>query len=658
MNPNRAASAFPEGISLCDFSGPQLRVIDALLRSSPDVVFVHDREGHFLYVGVATTQMVGHPSEEILGKTCTELGFPPEVTQQLDQDRERMFAQRGPVSGELLSLTLQGARAFAYTFSPVSDSEGEQCAALCIARDVTERREAERERLRLVASVTDSEGRLRALVNNMVDGVITIDTQGTIQTVNPATLRLFGYPREELIGRNVRILMPEPYASEHDNYLTNYLQTGQAQIIGIGREVTGLRRDGTTFPLDLAVAEMRIGDQPAFVGTIHDLTERKRLEQQFLQAQKMEGLGRMAGGIAHDYNNLLSVILGYAELVEEGLSEESGLLPSLRNIQGAANRASTLTRQLLAFARNQVTQTKVVSVNTLLRELTSLLKSLMGAQVEMVVLFSEEEGFVRIDPSQMEQVLINLAVNARDAMPEGGKLVLHAANILLTDPYRGELGRMPLGVYCQITVTDTGIGMSDAVRERVFEPFFTTKEKGKGTGLGLATCYGIVKQAGGYIWVQSAVGAGTTVKVHLPRVEAPAAERASERKAAPVGGTETVLVVEDEPLVRDLTVRALQKHGYTVLAAENGADALRVLGEHSGPIHMVITDAVMPLMGGRELIERLRTLYPGVKALLASGYTEEDFDAQVGLPESAAFLQKPFTSAALLRRVREVLGED
>jgi two-component system cell cycle sensor histidine kinase/response regulator CckA len=398
------------------------------------------------------------------------------------------------------------------------------------------------------------------------------------------------------------------------------------------------------------------GQPVRLLGAIIDMTEHRRLEQQFLQAQKMEGIGRLAGGIAHDFNNLLSVIMGYAEMVEMELAEESELLLNVRNIRSAAARAAQLTAQLLAFARKQVSEARVFHPNELIRSMSQILKPLIREDIELTLRLKEEVGSIKAAPNQIEQVIINLVVNACDAMPRGGKLVLLTDNVTLADQYLREQTPVKEGDYVLIAVSDTGVGMTPEVKSRLFEPFFTTKEVGKGTGLGLATVYGIVKQSGGYIFVYSEVGIGTTLKVYLPRVDADVtASIQTARATALMRGNETVLVVEDERLVRELTVRTLQRNGYTVLEAANGREALQVAGEFPADIPLVVTDVIMPEMGGKELTDRLQALRPTSRILYVSGYTEESTFAQDIVPEGTAFLQKPFTANGLLTKVREVL---
>ncbi len=387
-----------------------------------------------------------------------------------------------------------------------------------------------------------------------------------------------------------------------------------------------------------------------------DITERKQLEEQFHQAQKMEAVGRLAGGVAHDFNNLLTAILGSADLVLETLQGGASEREEIQEIRKAALRAADLTRQLLAFSRQQVIAPTVLNPNAVVADMDKLLRRLLGEDVELRTVLASELGTVKADPNQLEQIVLNLAVNARDAMPSGGKLTVETQNVELDQEYvRGHLSAQP-GPYVMLAVSDTGVGMDAATQARIFEPFFTTKAKGKGTGLGLATVYGIVKQSGGWIWVYSEPGQGTTFKVYLPRVtEGVAAAAPSAPAPASVRGTETVLVVEDDESIRKLVQKVLKAHGYTVLVAASGGDAEQVAGQHEGPIHLLMTDVILPGLNGREVARRLTAARAGIRVLYLSGYTDDAIVHHGVLEPGVAFLQKPFAPAALSRKVREVL---
>jgi nitrogen-specific signal transduction histidine kinase/ActR/RegA family two-component response regulator len=388
-----------------------------------------------------------------------------------------------------------------------------------------------------------------------------------------------------------------------------------------------------------------------------DVTERRALEEQLRQSQKMEAVGRLAGGVAHDFNNLLTVIRGYSELMLEEFADSDPLRDEVEEIKKAADRASGLTRQLLAFSRQQVLAPKVLDLNIVVGNMERLLKRLLGENIRLGSSLANELGRVKADPGQIEQVIMNLAVNAKDAMPRGGKLTIETANADLDETYTHEhVGAKP-GKYVMLAVSDTGSGMSQDIRQRVFEPFFTTKEIGKGTGLGLSTVYGIVKQSEGYIWVYSEPGRGTSFKVYLPRVDEPADARpAPEPAKSRYRGTETILLVEDEDGVRALVKQVLSRNGYTVLEARHGGEALLHCERRAEEIHLLVTDVVLEQMSGTELSSRLAQLRPGMKVLYISGYTD-DAIVHHGVKEGTHFLQKPFTTEALARKIRQVLDE-
>jgi signal transduction histidine kinase len=420
---------------------------------------------------------------------------------------------------------------------------------------------------------------------------------------------------------------------------------------------TGLvhrRKDGTLLDVEVSTDEITFEGRPARLVLARDVTTRRHLEEQLRQSQKMEAVGRLAGGVAHDFNNLLTAILGYCQLLERQLADQESLQSDVQEIRRAGERAASLTQQLLAFSRKQVLRAALVDVNVLVADLEKMLRRMIGEDIELVTVLRDDAALVRADPNQFEQVILNLAVNARDAMPQGGRLTIETACVELDDAYaREHLPALP-GRYVMLAVTDTGAGIDAETRTHLFEPFFTTKGVGRGTGLGLATVYGIVKQFGGYIWVYSEPGHGSTFKIYLPEARDEREPRAAP-PPAPRGGSETVLLVEDEATVRALARKALRAHGYTVLEARAGAEALDVRAGHAGPVHLLLTDVVMPGMSGRELAERITRAHQGTRVLYMSGYTDDAVLRHGVLERGTAYIQKPFTPDVLARRVREVL---
>jgi len=497
-----------------------------------------------------------------------------------------------------------------------------------------------------------SESNFRSLVVNAPYGICRCEADGQLVDANPALIAMLGFSSgEELLRRN---LATDIYrASEQRASLLECFRSGRRFDKA---EAEWTRRDGSALVVRVSARPIRNTNKTvSFELYAEDITEQRALEQQLRQAQKMEAVGRLAGGIAHDFNNLLMVISGYCEFLLQKLGPDPALRSYAQEIANAADRATSLTRQLLAFSRKQMLTPKVLDLNAVVQENLKMLPRLIGEDVELVTVPGGGLGKVKADPSQIEQVIMNLVVNGRDAMPNGGKLTIETANVALDDAYARLHPGVTPGDYVMLAISDTGAGMDKETQSHIFEPFFTTKGQ-KGTGLGLSMVYGIVKQSGGYIWVYSEIGHGTTFKVYLPRVEAAAEKPALESATAgPPQGHETILVVEDEPQLRDLTRQFLETHGYTVLVAENGAAALEAVRRHAGFIHLLLTDIIMPVMNGRELAQRMAVLSPKTRILFMSGYTESAVWRNGTIEESVNFLQKPFTLDALTRKVREVL---
>ncbi|WP_244611128.1 PAS domain-containing sensor histidine kinase [Ensifer sp. M14] len=500
------------------------------------------------------------------------------------------------------------------------------------------------------------EAHLQSILDTVPEAMVVIDAGARIMSFSAAAESLFGYRENDVRGQNVRMLMPSPDRDAHDRYIGNYLRTGERRIIGIGRVVTGLRKDGTTFPMELSVGEAISDGQRIFTGFIRDLTSRQRIEEELRQAQKMEAVGQLTGGLAHDFNNLLTIITGNLEMLEAGLSDKRHL-DLLRDAQAAADDGAKLTAQLLAFGRRQPLNPKVVDVGDLVSDFSKLLARTLGETVELHTATTGVGNDAVVDASQLQNALLNLALNARDAMPDGGRVSIEISSAILDRAYVLQHPLARMGKFILITVTDTGSGMSEEVRQRAFEPFFTTKAVGAGTGLGLSMVYGFVKQSGGHVQLDSCPGQGTCARLYLP-----AAPKQVTSVGAGDGGTEvaaqhgheSILVVEDEPRVRRVAVSRLSQAGYIVVEAGTGAEALRLLSEHP-EISLLFTDVIMPGgMAGDELARHARALRPDIRVLYTSGYAEPTISGRQ-LSGDEEWLAKPYTALELELRLRKLL---
>jgi PAS domain S-box-containing protein len=520
--------------------------------------------------------------------------------------------------------------------------------------------------VRMIGAMTDVTERSRSeaairfqaqLLNAVQQAVVATDPEGTVIFWNAFAENLYGWSAEEAVGQSIQELTPSPFLREHGGEIG---QRGAAGESWTG-EYLVQGKSGKAFPALLTTAPVRDerGTVIGYVRVSIDLTERRNLEEQFRQSQKMDAVGRLAGGIAHDFNNLLTVIRLNTEIIMEGFDPTDPRSEDVKQIRSAAERASSLTRQLLAFSRKQILQPRVLDMNSVVASVEPMLRRLIGEDIT-IASSAAARGYVVADPGQVEQILVNLVVNARDAMPQGGTINIETQNVDLDETYTSEHAPVIPGRYVMLAVGDNGVGMSRDTKEHAFDPFFTTKEAGKGTGLGLATVYGIVKQSGGYVWIYSEPGLGTTLKLYFPEVSAAAAFQPAEYKAVlneTTRGSETILLVEDEEAVRGLTSRILQKQGYRVIAAQHGREAMDIATKEEGHIDLVLTDIVMPGMNGRGLVERLAGIRPRIKSLYMSGYTDDDIIRRGFIEPSKSFLQKPFTSEALLQTVRKVLDE-
>jgi two-component system, cell cycle sensor histidine kinase and response regulator CckA len=521
--------------------------------------------------------------------------------------------------------------------------------------------------------------RFLGLLESAPDALVCVAVDGRIALVNAQTERLFGYSREELIGQQVEILVPDAARQIHPSHRAGYAADPRPRPMGAGLELAGRRRDGSTFAAEISLSAIDAGEAMLVTAAVRDVTERRaaeaerqrlraqadrdRLERQLQQSQRLESLGQLAGGVAHDFNNLLGVISSYAAFVAEEVERRrpfdgwQTVRADIEQVQRAAQRAAELTHQLLSFARREVVQPRVLSVNDVVSSIKQLLLRTLGEHVELITDLADGLDPVLADPGQIEQVLVNLAVNARDAMPGGGKLTIETSTMQADEEYAASRYRTPPGRYAAIKVSDTGTGMPAEVAERAFEPFYTTKPKGEGSGLGLATVYGIITQAGGSVRIYSEPGLGTTLTVLLPVTDQLAVPIAAPPGKPRGGAGQTVLVVEDEAALREVTRRILDRNGYRVRVAGTGQEAIDI-SAGADQIDILLTDVVMPRMQGKEVAERVRALQPGVRVLFMSGYTQGLLGAQGVLEPGTRLIEKPFSEAALLGNIDAILSAE
>jgi PAS domain S-box-containing protein len=628
-----------------------------ILKEHPTAVVTYitafDETRNRLYISPQIEVMLGFSADEWLGD-------PGLVLKQLHpDDRERVLAEvlqsrdtGKPFCSEYRLLARDGHIVWVRDEAIVMrDEAGRPCFMQGLLLDISEQKRKE-------AMLQKSESKFRTIFERVAVGIALVSIDGQLVESNPALREMLRYGEEELRNKVFNeFIHTEDAAIDVD--LDQELIEGKRDHYQIEKRF--IRKDGGVVWCQLNVSLVRGGQEelPFTICMVEDITERKRLETQFFQSQKMETIGRLAGGIAHDFNNLLTVIKGYTQLSLSQIQEGDPCRENIEEIKGAAERAAELTNQLLTFSRRQILDMKVLDLNTIVKGLEKMTGRIIGEDIEMFTVLDDRLGRVKTDPSQIEQVILNLVVNARDAMPAGGKLAIETANVVLDDTYaRTHIGVTP-GSYVMLSVSDTGCGMSPEIKELIFEPFFTTKEEGKGTGLGLSTIYGIVRQSGGNIWVYSEPRRGTTFKIYLPRVdEEPGALPIQDNTDHLPKGNETVLLVEDDPSLRALAARVLRYQGYKVLEATNGHEAIGIARENvQERIHLLLTDVVMPHMGGRELVKRMKTLHSEIRVLFISGYTDHAISYHAGLKPGTPFLQKPFSPTALAQKVRDVLDQ-
>jgi two-component system, cell cycle sensor histidine kinase and response regulator CckA len=640
-------------------------IVDELMSAGNFFIVIHDPESQSLSIpyfvdeqtsgaASATAKLPSGLVEYVL-RTGEPLLCTPEIVQQMQRRGEVQLTGKPPLHWLGVPLKVNnhvlGAIVLKSYSKHIHFTEHDRDVLNLVAQQLA----AAIDRKRNELALRRSEVRYRSLVQTAVYGIYRSSLDGRFLDVNPALIGMLGYnSASEILALDPqKDVFADP--AEYTRLVDEFRRTGRMD----GFEVRWKRKDDGIITVRISGRAVAGGDEPSDVleAIAEDITERRLLEDQFRQAQKMEAVGRLAGGIAHDFNNLLMVISGYTEVLLDQLTLGHPLHAKAEAVQQASDRATTLTRQLLAFSRKQLLELKVIDVNAIVTDMERLLRPLIGEDIELTTTLAPNVGCTRADAGQLEQVIMNLVVNAKDAMPGGGKISIRTASVILDDSYRPENTFIKNGPYVMISVSDTGQGMDRETQTRIFEPFFTTKEKNKGTGLGLSTVYGIIKQSGGYVFVQSELGRGTVFTIYFPSIDEPSeAIGNTPVSLAAAGGTETVLLVEDEDSVRQLVRETLESRGYRVLEAANGQSALTVAANHPDPIHLVITDVVMPGLNGHELVQQLLPTRQKIKVLYLSGYAQDAFSTPLAAEAQKTFLQKPFTLQSLARKVREILG--
>jgi hypothetical protein len=631
----------------------------AIVQSSLDAIIGKTPGGIVTSWNPAATQMFGWEEPETVGKTIDFL-IPPERRDEEVRLLESVVAGERVEPYETERLGKGGdVVPVALSCSPIRSPSGEIVGVSSIYRDI--------------AALKKTEAKFHGLLEAAPDAIIGVNESGVIQLVTAQAERLFGYSRDELLGQPVEVLVPDGAKGVHPGRRSSYFAQPTARPMGAGMELSARRKDGSEFPVDIALSSVETEDGVLVSAAVRDISERikateerKQLEAQLRQS-RLESIGQLAGGIAHDFNNILAGTMTYTRLVEDQLNETEPaafsdakplLLEDLQQIVRATERAATLTHQLLLFSRKEVVQPEVLDLNAVVNGIDDLLGRTIGEHIRLTMKLRDSIPPIKMDRGHIEQILMNLAVNARDAMPAGGLLLIETSTLTFDEEYSGAFEPVNPGDYVCLAVSDTGAGMTQETADRAFEPFFTTKERGQGTGLGLATVYGIATQVGGHVSIYSEVGIGTTVKVYIPP-SAATPEPATEAEATSLDAVrgETILLVEDEQMVREPTARVLAKRGYEVLVAENPEEALDLVGRTEGRIDVLLTDVVMPGMSGKGLSERLRVTRPETTVIFMSGYPYDIIVRQGSVEEGVVLIEKPFTTEALLEKIRTVLDQ-
>jgi two-component system, cell cycle sensor histidine kinase and response regulator CckA len=618
----------------------------AVLNSLPGVLNCYDEDLKFLHWNKNFERVTGYSSAEI--SRMTQPDFSLVAERESLMLRIRVLFERGGKSEMEASLVSKNGAVTPYYFTGIrAEIDGQRCM-VAVGIDISWRKQAE-------VALRESEERLRAMAAAIMDALIMMNGQGRIYFFNAAAEKMFGYPIAEISGQKVlQLLTATPPRNDDETAFAQFVATGRGKAIGKTLELMALRKGGEEFPVEMSLSAVRVGEEWHAVGVVRDITERKRMEEQLRQALKMESVGQLAGGVAHDFNNILAIILMQLSLLRQDPVLPTKLLEPLLELEHEARRAANLTRQLLLYSRRQVMQIKALELNGLIDNLLKMLGRLLGEQIQLSFHAFTGPVYVEADPGMLEQVVMNLCVNARDAMPKGGYLDISVAvKQLDASQAQANIEARPGNFVC-LQVADTGCGMDDATRKKIFDPFFTTKEIGKGTGLGLATAYGIIKQHQGWIEVKSTVGGGTTFTLFLPAaIHETEPKTVAETTSGVTGGSETILLVEDDAILRHTVAYFLRQQGYHIIEAANGVEALRLWTQHQQTIEMLLTDMVMPEgMTGLDLASRLRAQKPALKVIVSSGYSADLLDQNGRLLEGVYYLPKPCEAPVLAKTIR------
>ncbi len=637
-----------------------------LLEALPDATVAVDRQGTIVQINSQTEELFGYDRDELIGQKIEMLV--PERYRTTHHHHRHTFAETPRTRRMGADLDLYGRRRNGSEFpveislSPISTESG--LFVLSAIRDISDRKRIAEElrraneelHQRTIEQLGEYRSRLASIIDSSEDAILSKTLDGTITSWNKGAERIYGYKAEDVVGKNISILTPSDRPNEISEILDKIANGESIEHY----ESVRLTKDGTHLDVSISVSPLRnaIGEIVGASAIARDITAQKRTEVQLRQSQKMEAVGRLAGGVAHDFNNVLGIINACTEFLRDRIDRDAEPAIYVENIRKAIDRGTALTRQLLTFSRTSAIQPQILDLNERLKDISKLLRPLLGDDIEILIVPKSAAAVVEADPGQLDQIVVNLAVNARDAMPHGGKFILETAAVKFDDAFADQRQSLTAGKYVLLSVSDTGSGMDEKTASRIFEPFFTTKEPGKGTGLGLATVYGIVKQGGGHILVYSEPGHGTTFKIYLPSADHKIGlQSKSETEAVgPKHLGNTILLVEDDDIMRGLTRQLLQEHGYTVVEANDGKSALQIVKSYPGAIDLMLTDVVMRRMGGPELAERLSVSHPNLKVVYMSGYTGELMANRKVLKPGVTLLEKPFTRTALLNTIHQKLA--